>query len=91
MSIDVQKIDRALNPSTVAVVGDKKLTGYMWLRNMSTFKGPVYSVQIDPNDIPGIEEMGIPNYSSLSEIPGDVDYVLVAVPAGSPRSCSRTP
>ena len=80
MSIDVQKIDRALNPSTVAVVGDKKITGYMWLKNMSTFNGPVYSVQIDPNDIPGIEEMGIPNYSSLSEIPGDVDYVLVAVP-----------
>ena len=80
MTLDIQKIDRALNPSTVAVVGDKKVTGYMWLRNMSTFKGPVYSVQIDPNDIPGIEEMGIPNYSSLTEIPGDVDYVLVAVP-----------
>ena len=80
MSIDVQKMDRALNPSTVAVVGDKQITGYMWLKNMSTFNGPVYSVQIDPNDIPGIEAMGIPNYSSLSEIPGDVDYVLVAVP-----------
>ena len=80
MSIDLQKMDRALNPSTVAVVGDKQITGYMWLKNMSTFNGPVYSVQIDPNDIPGIEAMGIPNYSSLSEIPGDVDYVLVAVP-----------
>ena len=80
MSIDVKRIDRALNPATLAVVGDKQTTGYMWLRNMSTFTGKVYSVQIDPNDIPGIEEMGIPNYGRLTEIPDEVDYVLVAVP-----------
>ncbi len=80
MTIDTRKIDRALNPRTVAVVGDKQNSGYMWLKNMSTFKGKVFSVQIDPNDIPGIEAMGIPNYSSLTEIPDEVDYVLVAVP-----------
>jgi acyl-CoA synthetase (NDP forming) len=78
---DVQKrLDRALNPRTVAVVGDKKAMGYMWLNCMSTFKGKVYSVQVDPNEIPGIEEMGIPNYKSLSEIPDDIDYVVCAVP-----------
>jgi acyl-CoA synthetase (NDP forming) len=47
---------------------------------MSTFTGDLYSVQIDPNEITGIEELGVPNYQSLLEIPGDVDYVLVAVP-----------
>jgi|TARA_B100000315_G_scaffold117432_1_gene107655 acyl-CoA synthetase (NDP forming) len=75
-----ERIDRALNPRSVAVVGDKKASGYMWLRSMSTFQGDVYSVQIDPNDIPGIEEMGVPNYSSLMDIPNDVDYVVIAVP-----------
>jgi hypothetical protein len=43
----------------VAVVGARKVDDYMWLRNMSTFTGgPVYSVNIDPNEIPGIEALG---------------------------------
>jgi acyl-CoA synthetase (NDP forming) len=69
-----------LNPRTVAVIGDAKVRNYRWLRSMSTFDGPVYSVQIDPNEIPGIEELGVPNYKSLLEIPDDIDYALVAVP-----------
>jgi acyl-CoA synthetase (NDP forming) len=52
----------------------------MWLRNMQPFTGKVYSVQIDPNDVAGIEEMGIPNFASLTAIPDDVDYVVCAVP-----------
>jgi acyl-CoA synthetase (NDP forming) len=75
-----QRLERALNPRVVAVVGDKKASGYMWLRNLQPFTGKVYSVQIDPNDIPGIEEMGIENYPSLTAIPADVDYVICAVP-----------
>ena len=73
-------LTRALRPKTVAVVGDKRANGYMWLRNMSTFKGKVYSVQVDPNEIPGIEELGIPNFASLTEIPDEIDYVICAVP-----------
>ena len=34
------------------MVGDKRALGHLWLRNMSTFKGKVYSVQIDPDEIP---------------------------------------
>jgi acyl-CoA synthetase (NDP forming) len=74
------RLDRALNPRVVAVVGDKKASGYTWLRNMSTFTGKVYSVQVDPNEIPGIEAMGVTNYRSLLEIPEEVDYVVCAVP-----------
>ena len=68
------------NPRTVAVVGDKKAMGYMWLNCMSTFQGKVYSVQVDPNEIPGIEAMGVPNFKSLTEIPDEIDYVVCAVP-----------
>jgi len=74
------QLDRAFNPRTVAVVGDKRAMGYLWLRSMSTFQGKVYSVQIDPNEIPGIEELDVPNYSSLLEIPDEIDYVVCAVP-----------
>ena len=75
------KLNRALNPKTVVVVGSKKADAYMWLRNYSTFTaGPLYSVQIDPNEIPGIEAMGVTNFKSLLDVPGDVDYVMLAVP-----------
>jgi len=78
---DLQKrLDRAFNPRTVAVVGDKRAMGYLWLNCMKTFDGKVYSVQVDPNEIPGIEAMGVPNYASLMEIPDEIDYVVCAVP-----------
>jgi acyl-CoA synthetase (NDP forming) len=78
--LDRKALDRAFNPHCVAVVGDKMATGYVWLRNMSTFTGKLYSVQIDPNELPGIEQLGVKNYRSLLDIPEPVDYVLVAVP-----------
>jgi acyl-CoA synthetase (NDP forming) len=76
----VRRLDRALSPRVVAVVGDKKVSGYNWLKNQAKFTGKLYSVQIDPNEIPGIEELGIPNYKSLVEIPDEVDLVICAVP-----------
>ena len=76
----VGRLERVFNPRTVAVVGDKRALGYFWLRNMSTFKGKVYSVQIDPNEIPGIRELGVPNHQSLLDIPDEIDYVVCAVP-----------
>ena len=75
-----QRLDRAFNPKTVAVVGDKRAMGYMWLNSMKAFAGKLYSVQIDPAEIPGIEALEVPNYAAVSEIPDDVDYVLCAVP-----------
>src|SRR3990170_7606079 len=78
---DLQKrLDRAFSPRTVAVVGDKRAMGYLWLNCMKTFDGKVYSVQVDANEIPGIEAMGVPNYRSLLEIPDKIDYVVCAVP-----------
>jgi acyl-CoA synthetase (NDP forming) len=81
-----KKLDRAFNPRSVAVVGDKQALGYMWLRSLSSFRGRVYSVQIDPNELPGIAELGVANYLTLMDIPGPVDYVIAAVPrAVAPR------
>jgi len=78
---DLQKrLDRAFNPRTVAVVGDKRAMGYLWLNCMKTFDGKIYSVQVDPNEIPGIEAMGVPNYKTLLDVPDEIDYVVCAVP-----------
>lgn len=75
-----KELDRVFNPRSVAVVGDKKANDYMWLRSLSTFRGKVYSVQIDPEELLEIERLGIENYGSLLDIPQPVDYVIVAVP-----------
>jgi len=77
---DFEKLDRAFDPRCVAVVGDKGVTDYMWLRGQSEFKGSLYSVQLDPNELDGIKALGVENYSSLLDIPEPVDLVIVAVP-----------
>ena len=71
---------RAFDARAVAVIGDKRMGGYMWLRAMSRFSRKLYSVQIDPNEIPGIEAMGVTNCRSLAEVPEPIDYAISAVP-----------
>jgi acyl-CoA synthetase (NDP forming) len=76
----LENLHRALHPRAIAVVGARKVDDYSWLRNMSTFAGPVYSVNIDESELAGIEALGITNYQRLTEIPEPVDFVVVAVP-----------
>ena len=76
----LENLKRAFNPRAVAVIGDKRMGGYMWLRAMAHLKGKLYSVQIDPNEIPGIEALGVENRKSLAEITEPIDYAVSAVP-----------
>jgi len=76
----IQNLTQSFDAKTVAVIGDKRAGGYLWLRAMKRFTGKLYSVQIDPNEIPGIEEMGIANVKSLADVPGPIDYAVSAVP-----------
>ena len=77
--IDRKRLERALNPRTIVVVGDKG-PGFMWLSNQKQFTGEVCSVQLDAKEIEGIEERGYTNYTSLLDVPGEVDLVICAVP-----------
>ncbi len=77
---DFEKLDRAFNPKCVAVVGDKGITDYMWLKGQSEFKGNLYSVQVDKSEFEGIKALGVENFASLMDIPEPVDLVIVAVP-----------
>ncbi len=80
MKVDFGKLQRAFNPRCVAIVGDKMEWNFIWLRNFSTFTGKLYSVQIEPKTIEGIEALGVENYTSLLDIPEPVDLVVVSVP-----------
>jgi len=86
LETDFSRLDRAFNPKIVAVVGDSMSGGFHWLKNLSTFQGKVYSVQVNPESIEGIRALGVENYSSLRDIPSPVDYVIVNTPrALAPR------
>ncbi|MDA1061389.1 MAG: CoA-binding protein [Chloroflexi bacterium] len=80
MRVDRERLDRTLNPRTVVVVGDAKARGNRWLKSNKTVVGQLYSVQVDPNELPEIEALGVQNFTSLLDVPGEIDYVLVAVP-----------
>ncbi|MFC1965423.1 CoA-binding protein [Chloroflexota bacterium] len=80
MKVDFTKLDRAFNPRCVAVVGDSKRSDFEWLRAQSTFKGNLYSVQVNPDTIEEIKALGVENRTSLSDIPEPIDLAIVAVP-----------
>jgi acyl-CoA synthetase (NDP forming) len=81
--MDIQTgLDRVFHPKVLAVVGAKRDNDYMWLRAHGPFAefGKIYHVNIDQAEWPGAEELGVPNVSSLLDIPEPVDYVAISVP-----------
>jgi acetate---CoA ligase (ADP-forming) subunit alpha len=76
----LENLKRGLEARTAVVFGDKRAIDYMWLRALKPFTGKLYSIQIDPREIPGIEAMGIVNVKSLAEVPERVDYAVASVP-----------
>lgn len=79
MAIDRERLHRVLNPQTVVVVGDKP--PFTWLLPQGEYQGQLYSVQVDPGLAEQIVRLGVPNASSLREVPFDhIDLVICAVP-----------
>lgn len=80
-----KKMDRMFYPKVIAVVGDKKVSDYRWLKAHSPFRddgrgGKIYHVNVDQNEWAGAEELGFKNVSSVQDIPEPVDYVCLSVP-----------
>ncbi|MFH1381311.1 MAG: CoA-binding protein [Chloroflexota bacterium] len=80
MKVDFAKLDRAFSPKCVVVVGDSVRNEFNWLKAQKEFKGKLYSVQVNPETIKQIEAMGVKNYTSLLDIPDQIDLVIVSVP-----------
>ncbi|MBN1380973.1 MAG: CoA-binding protein [Deltaproteobacteria bacterium] len=80
MKTDFAKLDRAFNPRTIVVVGDKGDNKYLWLTAQSEFKGALYSVQIAPQEFDGIAALGVKNFTSLMDVPDPIDLAIVSVP-----------
>ena len=64
---------------SMAVVGTSKKRNFFFLRNHAeNFKGNLYAVNPVVKEIPGFDKNII--YPSLLDIPGEVDFVYIAVP-----------
>ncbi len=64
---------------SMAVVGTSKKRNFFFLRNHAeNFKGKLYAVNPVIKEIPGFDKNFI--YPSLKDIPGEVDFVFIAVP-----------
>ncbi len=77
----VHALDPLFSPASIAVVGASNKegkVGYLVVRNLkdSGFEGPLYPINLREPEIQGIQA-----YPSLTDVPGDVEMVVVCVPA----------
>jgi len=76
----LKNLARALKPRVVAVIGDRGVREYMWLRSLGNFQGKRYSVQSDPREDAGIAALGVQNFRRVADVPEPIDYAIVTVP-----------
>ncbi len=84
MSDDILKqFDPVFYPKSIAVVGasaDAMKAGSYWVQTLVSagYRGPIYPVGSRGGSIAGLEI-----YRNIRDIPGEVDYVIVAIPSRS--------
>jgi acyl-CoA synthetase (NDP forming) len=78
---DRARLDRVFEPRSIAVVGDKKSSGYGWLHRFKGFDGALHSVHTNPDSAREIEtKLGITNHQRVVDVPRPLDYVVVNTP-----------
>lgn len=77
---DRARLDRVFEPRSIAVVGDKKSSGYGWLHRFKGFDGELFSVHTNPESAREIEALGVRNFASVRDVPRPLDYVVVNTP-----------
>jgi len=78
LQLDLSKLERAFNPKCLVVIGGRPEG--QWLRIKDSYKGKLYSVQVNPKTARSIEAIGIENFQSLLDVPEPIDLVIVAAP-----------
>jgi len=75
------QVDALFNPRSVAIIGasrDERKAGGSFIKSLINhhFKGPFYAVNPNETDV-----MGLKAYPSVLDIPGEVDLVVITIPA----------
>ncbi|HEY8458418.1 MAG TPA: GNAT family N-acetyltransferase [Actinopolymorphaceae bacterium] len=78
---EARSVQRLLRPRSIAVIGasrSRDTVGQTLVRNLvlAGFTGPVYPVNPHAHAV-----AGVPAYPTVTEVPGDVELAVVAVPA----------
>ncbi len=77
--LNVKDISFINDIKSMAVIGTSKKRNFFFLRNHAeNFKGKLYAVNPIVKEIPGFDKDSI--YPSLKDIPGEVNFVFIAVP-----------
>jgi len=78
--LNVKDISFINNIKSIAIVGTTKKRNYLFLRSHAeNFKGKLYAVNPAIKEIENFPKERI--FSSISEIPGSVDFAFIEVPA----------
>jgi len=77
--LNIKNISFINSIKSIAIIGPSKKREYFFLKNHAQyFKGPIYAVHPTINEIANFSKKNI--FSSLEEIPGEVDFAFIAVP-----------
>jgi len=81
-NIKVKDLSFINDIKSAAVIGPSKRRDYFFLKShQENFQGPLYAITPTTKEIPGFDD-GTQGkiYSSLKDVPGEVDFVFIAVP-----------
>ncbi|HMF34404.1 MAG TPA: CoA-binding protein, partial [Candidatus Lokiarchaeia archaeon] len=73
-----QKFDAYFHPKAIAVFGPSSKRGYYWLRSLISggFQGKIFPIHPKQESA-----LGLRFYKNLMDVPDDVDYAILEVPA----------
>ncbi|MBF0122862.1 MAG: acetate--CoA ligase family protein [Candidatus Omnitrophica bacterium] len=80
-SVKIQNLKKVFNPETIAIVGassEPGKVGFQILNNViqNGFKGKIYPINKKSTEI-----LGVKCFSSVLDVPTDIDFAVIAVPA----------
>ncbi len=82
----LKTINRIFKPNSVAIVGASSTPGKLGYAIVENLKNGGYKGNIYPVNPKADEILGFPCYKSLLDIPGELDVVIVAIPAAAVAS-----
>jgi len=74
----IEKFHEFFYPKSVAIVGVSPSNGWFWLKNMMSLD---YSGKIFPINPKYKSALGLQFYDRIANVPYDIDYALISVPA----------
>ena len=75
---DPVSFDNLLKPKSVAIIGASRTRGFYWVRSFLEYGFPGKIFPVNPKEK---EVLGLKCYPSILDIPQDVDFAIIAVPA----------